>query len=187
MLTIMATGELDVFSPDSIAGYLSTAVVTIIGLVITVFILKKLLYKPILGVMNERQNSVQTMLADAERRHAEAVEEQRKLDEAMAQARTEAAELLKQAKIQADRRRDTILSDAKVEAQSILDKAEQDRDLMLHQDKERIYNEAVNLAVAAVGNMAAQRYTGEDEWQGMREALAEFVEEKQKKDEQAKQ
>lgn len=172
-------GKVDVFSPDAIAGYFSTAIVTIIGLLITVFILKKLLYKPILKVIHDRQNKVDDLLKDAEDRHRSSVEEQQRLDQAMSSAKDEASAFMTSAKTQAENQRDAIIADAKAEANAILAKAERERQAMIASDEERIYNEAVNIAVQAIGHFASESYTGEQEWKKVKSVISDYVKQEQ--------
>lgn len=179
MNPIVATESVNVFSADRVAGYAATAVLTLLGLVITVLILKKLLYKPILKVIHDRQSKVDALLQDAESRQAAIKSQTERLQEEADEAKTAAGALLKSAREQADAQREAILSDAKREAAAILAKAERDRAQMLASDETRIYNEAVNIAVQAVGHFVMQGDASQDAWSGVREMLAGFVADEQ--------
>lgn len=124
MNPIVATESVNVFSADRVAGYAATAVLTLLGLVITVLILKKLLYKPILKVIHDRQSKVDALLQDAESRQAAIKSQTERLQEEADEAKTAAGALLKSAREQADAQREAILSDARREATAILAKAD---------------------------------------------------------------
>ncbi len=179
MIKLMATGELNVFSPSSISGYVATAILTIVGFLITVFILKLLLYKPLLKMIHTRQDKMNTLIQETEQQHSAAIEKQKQLDAALIDAQKSAGDLLAKAREQALRQQETILDDAKLAAKQMIEKAQQEREQLLQEDKARIYSEAVNLAVQAVGSMAAQRYTTDEEWQKMRAVLTDYVEKTQ--------
>ena len=60
------------FTPEALAGYLVTVVLTVIDVLVAYLILKHFLFKPALKFMRKREATIREELADAERQEAEA-------------------------------------------------------------------------------------------------------------------
>ena len=54
MICVIAEKAVDFTSPEVLAGYLATAIVAVTGLLLTIFILKKILFKPLQKIMTDQ-------------------------------------------------------------------------------------------------------------------------------------
>ncbi|HHX37190.1 MAG TPA: hypothetical protein GX717_04325 [Clostridiaceae bacterium] len=147
---ILADTGSNVFSPENMAGYFATAIVTIIGFIITVVILKKLLYKPVLKVVHKRQAQVEEQLKQAQE-VSDAVEGREKQVQAqMDEAKEKVRLLLATAQKQAEQQKQTIVAEAEAEAERIIERSNKEAARRRDLEDELIYTEAVKLAVATV-------------------------------------
>lgn len=60
------------FTPEALAGYVSDAILTIINLLLAYFVLRWLLFKPLLKMLNKRRELVANQLQTAGDKMAEA-------------------------------------------------------------------------------------------------------------------
>jgi F-type H+-transporting ATPase subunit b len=60
------------FTPEAMAGYAVTAILTIVNLLVTYYVLKRFLFKPILKILRKRKLEVETELAQAEEKLTDA-------------------------------------------------------------------------------------------------------------------
>lgn len=124
MCYVICPAAIDLFSPANIAGYLSTAIVAILGFLITWFLLKKLLYKPIMKISDARAQMVQAgMEANAEE-EARLAKLEKDFQDRKAQYLAEEANHKKQAEEQLQLERANVLREAHDKAANILSKAE---------------------------------------------------------------
>ena len=64
---LLEAEESNLFSPDQFAGYAVTAVITIINLLIAFVVIKFFIYKPIMKIINQRQEALDSELAEAKK------------------------------------------------------------------------------------------------------------------------
>lgn len=178
MSIVVASSGLDVFSPETIAGYVSTAIVTIVGLIVTVWLLKILLYKPILKMIHARQKHVEHMLDDAQQHEKLAKEHLQQMETKLGLANEEAKTLIKTAKQQSVEQQDELISTAKKQARIIVEQAELDRKRMMEADEIRIQKEAVTLATQAIGHLFVEGAT-EEQKESMKQMIQAYLKEDQ--------
>ena len=110
-----------------------TALFTLINFIVTFLILKKLLFKPVKKMIDDRQQEIDDLYADASAAKKQAQELQNQYSARLADAGQEASQLIQEASRTAQIRGDEILRSAKTDAQAILDKAQ--RDIALEKKK----------------------------------------------------
>lgn len=76
-------------------------------------ILKKLLFKPVLGIIEAREKEIQTNLAQGERTKAEGEEFKKEYEEKLSSAKEQGQEIIKQATLRAEQKSEEIVSTAK--------------------------------------------------------------------------
>ncbi len=153
MYDFIAEKAIDFTSPEVLAGYLATGVIAVVGLLITVFVYKKILYKPLRKVINERQEEVDQSLTGYEEREREISERvalieerEREQQQMLADQRTEAM-----ARVEEERKR--ILSEAESRANAKLDDADRAIEEMRSREDERVYRKAVELAITTISRL----------------------------------
>ncbi|MDY0235544.1 MAG: F0F1 ATP synthase subunit delta [Gudongella sp.] len=91
-------------------------VAQIINFFIILFILQKLLYKPVIKAMAERQVSIQKSQKEADEKMDNAKELISEYKNKMAEAENEKSSIINQARIEAKEKKDSLLEDYKIEA-----------------------------------------------------------------------
>lgn len=144
------------FTPEALAGYVSLALLTLVNLFVSYFVLKRFLFKPMLKLLRKRRETVsqqldeaKTSLSNAETRLEEA---NRRLDSSS----HEAAEIIAGARKQAEQQAEQILDEARTEARNILNRAENEvgrkRIAMLNEVRDEVADLAVAIASKVIGN-----------------------------------
>ena len=91
----------------------------VVNVVILVFILNKLLYKPVSKYLKARQDKINTALDSAAQKQQEADELHKQYDALVSQSRAESADALRKANEQASHQADQIISEAREQARQI--------------------------------------------------------------------
>ena len=126
---------------------------TIINIVILVVLLRIFLWKPVLGILEKRRETIRNDLDQAAQTNREAQAVKAEYETALTGARQESAALVEQARAQAAEKYDAILAKANADASSILEKARADA----RAEKEQVMSEArgqlADLAVLAAAKL----------------------------------
>jgi F-type H+-transporting ATPase subunit b len=121
----------------------------VVSFVILFAVLSRLLYKPIVGMLDQRANRIKESLETAERVRAEAAQSQQDMQKQLEEARTEGQQLINQAREVADRFREEELAKARQEIQAERERAqaniERERDAAI----EELRREFAGLAITA--------------------------------------
>ncbi|GAV24190.1 ATP synthase subunit B [Carboxydothermus islandicus] len=135
---------------------------TIINFFVLLFILKTLLYKPVLKTIEDRKKSIEESLEKAARAQEEAERIKAEYDGMIARAREEAREIIAKAQKTAQAEKEEIIATAQREAQALL----ADAKATIAQEKEKalreLRQEIGNLAVLAAGKILNRAVTLED-------------------------
>ena len=149
--------ESSLFSPDQFAGYAVTAIVTIINVFIAYIIIKKLIFKPILKAIKNREEMIKSQVEDTQKSNDEAKEYAATSKQSIDDARVEAAKIIDEAKLSADKQSAVIIAKANEDASAILDRAEQESKRMkkaaLDEMKDEISDLAVEIASRVLGDV----------------------------------
>ena len=114
-----------------------TALFTLGNMLITFLILKKLLFKPVKKMIDDRQKEIADQYAEAERRRQEAEQAKLAYDQEIAQAKQKRDEIVREAAELAHRQERDILDAAREEAKAITAKAHSD----IRQERRKVFNE----------------------------------------------
>ena len=132
------------------------------NLLILYLVLKKILFKPVKNMIDERQREVDDIYSDAERAKSEAETLKNEYEEKLFSAKEESEELLKNAQRRAALKEEEILTDARKEASRILERADEQIELekkrILNEVKDEVSGMAINIASAVI-----ERDVSEDE------------------------
>jgi|MucameStandDraft_1065616.scaffolds.fasta_scaffold58592_2 ATP synthase, F0 subunit b len=107
------------------------------NLLILFLLVKKFLFKPVMSILEKRQQEVDKLYSDAQRAQEEAQALRDDYQQHMAKAKEEAGEILRTASQQAQRRSDELVNDAQQKAASILARA----DAEITQEKKKAISE----------------------------------------------
>jgi F-type H+-transporting ATPase subunit b len=159
-----------VFTPEALAGYLVTGVLTIINLLVAYVILKKFLFKPALKFMRKREAMIRDQLDDAARRSAEADAQTQAAAKQIDDARREASAIVSDARLAGQNKADAILAQAKDEASAIIAKGNAECDRMRTTLLEGMRSEVADLSVR-IASRVIQQYMDEGRQREMVEGL----------------
>ncbi len=131
-----------------------TFVFQIINFLILLAILARFFYRPVLDMMNKRQETIDARISDAEERARKADEERTALAQQSVKAQQEARALIETAQIDAAKERARLLEAARAEAASLIEQARKTATAEQHAAFERVSHQvsqsAVNIAAALI-------------------------------------
>lgn len=144
------------------------------NLIILYLVLKKILFKPVMNMIDSRQKEVDDMYTDAETSMDEAARLKDEYEEKLSHATEESEEILRSAQRRAQLREEDILREANVKAERILERAEEQIEL----EKKRAINEVKDeVSGLALGIAAAviERDISEEEHKEMIDSFIENI------------
>ena len=148
-----------------------TLVVTILNLFIQLFIIKKFFLDKILKVIDQRRETADRQITEAEAMKQEAQTIKETYENNMLQAKTEAGQILANAQKTADARSEEIIRDAQTQAVQIRQKAARD----IAQEKKKALNEAKD-EISDIAMSVAGKVVGRSMNEGDRTRLVdEFI------------
>lgn len=112
-----------------------TIIFQICNLLITITIVKKLLYKPVMNILAKRQQEIDTIYGDADQAKSDATEMKNQYTEKLSHAREEADSIVRNAVQSAERKSEQIVTEAKDQAVYMKQKAEQE----IEQEKRKAF------------------------------------------------
>lgn len=142
---------------------------TIVTFIIVAFVLKKAAWKPILGMLDERERTIRDTIDSARRERAEAERLLAEQKDAIAEARREAAEQVRKVQVEVESARQAGLAQAKKDAEEYLANARRTIQDERTKAVAEVRGVAVDLALATAGKLleanlddAKQRQLAED-------------------------
>ncbi len=136
--------------------YIVTGIFTIINLLVTYFVLKRFLFKPVMAYMKKRQTNIENDLRDAQAKIDEAEMRTMEATERIEGSIKEASGIVGDAKVQAETQRDAILASARQEAADLIKRSEGDINRMRNAMLEDMKTEVAELSVAIATKVIGQ-------------------------------
>lgn len=131
-----------------------TFIFVALNLLVLYLFMKKFLFKPVTNFMENRKNSIDQALNDAEQAKIEAAETRKNYEEQIKNIKADSEKLLNEARIRAAREYDEIVASAKKDALAIVQKGHEDvereRAEMLRQIRQQIAVLAISAATKLV-------------------------------------
>lgn len=145
----------------------------IINTIILFWVLKKILFKPVLNIIDSREQAIKTDIAIGEQAKTKGLALKDEYEQKLLVAKTEGQEIIKQATLRAEQKSEEIISAAKEEANSLKDRANKD----IVQEKEKVMNELKN-DISSIAILAASKVIEKDIDQAKHEEMInKFIEE----------
>lgn len=139
-----------------------TVIFTWVNMFILYKVVKKLLFKPVMKVLDDRENEVKKIYQEANEANEQAASLEKEYSAKMAQARDEAGEIVKQATLNAQKREKDIIDSAHEQAAAITKKAETE----IAQERKKAYqeikDEISDISVEIAGKMVQREIKAED-------------------------
>ena len=148
-----------------------TIIFQICNLLILFTLMKKLLFKRVMAILEARQQEIDVIYGDADKAKTDAEQMKAEYTERMSNARAEADRLVKNAVDTANRRGETIVQEARDEAVHLKQKAEADIELERRKAYSELVGEISGMAVDIAGKMVEREINAEDH----RELVEEFI------------
>lgn len=134
----------------------------VINFIIIIFVLGKLLYKPILSMLEKRRKEIEEGLKLTEKMRQEDEKFQEKKQKMLETTRKEAQAIIDEARKQAKEEEKDILATAHKEAEQIVEKGKSDA-IRVRQDMEKdVKRSAIELAVVMSKRLLATAFSGDD-------------------------
>ena len=147
---------------------------TIVCFAITYFVLRKYAFGPIQTMIDTRREKIEQAIAEADVARAEArhlLEEHKKL---IGQAKSEAEEILTEARKVGDAQRERVREETEEDRQRLLEETRRQIEQATHQALGQIRDEVGKLSLLAAEKITRKSLTGADQQRLIDEALAEI-------------
>ncbi|AVX19546.1 MAG: F0F1 ATP synthase subunit B [Bacillota bacterium] len=152
---------------------LSTFVWSFINFFVLLAILNKLLYKPMLQMLEERKKTISESMQQAEQARAEAERIKQEYAEQLAQAKKESQEIIARAERMGEEMREELVRNARAEADKALKAAQEEIAREKAKAVAQLRAEVANLAVLAAGKVVGKSITVEDHEKMVKEFIDE--------------
>ena len=148
-------------------------VIQIINTIILFWILKRILFKPVLNIIDAREEGIKNDIATGEKAKNEGLALKEQYEQKLLVSKNEGQEIIKQATLRAEEKSAEIISTAKEEASTIKERASKD----IAQEKEKAMNE-LRTEISAMAILAASKVIEKDIDQSKHEEMInKFIEE----------
>jgi F-type H+-transporting ATPase subunit b len=127
---------------------LNFLIAQIINFLLLMFILRMVLYRPMLNMLETRREKIRESLSAAEKARAEAANRSRENEEIIAQARRQAQDIIRQAEERAKQREQQIVADASTNVEAMKVKAQQEVEYERQQAMAGLRGEVAQLSLA---------------------------------------
>jgi F-type H+-transporting ATPase subunit b len=144
-----------------------------LNFIVLIFLLSRFLYKPIVGMLDERTRRIQDSLEAADRARAEVAQADREREELLASTRREIQEMMTTAQQVADRIQSEARTTAQQEAQRIVETARQEAEAERAQAMAELRREVASLAVQAAERVISRSLDD----QAHRQLVEQFLDE----------
>ena len=147
--------------------------IQIVNTIILFWILKRILFKPVLNIIDARENAIKADIATGEQAKNEGLALKAEYEQKLSVAKNEGQEIIKQATIRAEQKSDDIVNTAKKDALDIKEKANKD----IEQERQKVINEIKN-DISNIALLAASKVIEKDLDKSKHEELIEnFIKE----------
>jgi len=135
---------------------------TILTFLILLALLAKFAWRPLLAALDERQSSIRKALDDARKAKQELEGIHVESAKLLAQARSEAAEIVSRSRSDADRFREEMKEKARTEAAGLVRNAERQIELETTRALQQIRQEAVDISIGIASKLLQRNVSKED-------------------------
>lgn len=141
----------------------ATLIAQILNFLVLVFVLAKFVYKPVLGIMEERKNKIASDLETAEQAKKDAEAVKAEYAAKLADARQEAQAIIDNARKTAQAAHDKIMADTKVEQEQYV--AAQKEIIATEKKKamDEVRAQVISLSMIAAGKIVEQKLNSEED------------------------
>ncbi len=139
-----------------------TIVFTLINTLIIFLIFRIFLYKPVCNILEKRREMAAAEIAEAQKAKETAQKAEQEYTARLADAKNEAAEIVKQATLRAQKREEEIVTEANQKAAEIRAKAEENIERDKQRAKNEIKDEISEMVVMAASKVVEKEISAKD-------------------------
>ena len=147
---------------------------TILAILVLLGLLAKFAWKPLLAVLDQRQEMIRQSLDDAEKAKQELEQLQQKSKEILSEARAEAQSIVSKSRTEAERLKAELREKAKTEADSILSNSEKQIQLETEKAISQIRSDVADLSHLIASKLIGKNLTKEDDEALIEESLKQI-------------
>lgn len=147
-------------------------IIQAVNFAILLFVLHRLLYKPLMATMQERSNAIKKSLDEAQAARAEATRQQEENAVRLKAAYAEAAAIHDQARKEAAEEQRRLVEAARAESQRMMESAKAQLDADVRRAREDLRREVSEIAVAVAEKLVRKSLRDEDHRRIVDEAIA---------------
>jgi len=161
--------------PSLFAGDLGNALWTLIIFVLLLIVLGKFAWKPILAVLQKREQFIHDSLAQARRDRQEAEARLKTIEERLSAARAEATAIVEEGRRDADVVKRKAQHDARQEADAMIERAKREIGLARDTAIKEVYDRMADLATTAAGRIIGRQLDATGHERLIAEAIDELA------------
>jgi F-type H+-transporting ATPase subunit b len=165
-LALAAGGEGGMISLDK------SLIIQVANFLILLFLLHRLLYKPLLAKMEERTGAIKRSLDEAQAARAEAARQQAENEARLRAAHAEAAAIRAQALKEAGEEQRRLVDAARAESQRLIEGARAQMDADIRRAREELRREVADLAIGAAEKLVRRTLREDDHRRIVADAIA---------------
>ena len=147
---------------DVISVNLWQIIISLCNLLIMFWILKKFLFRPVQNIIAQRQKEVETIYSDAQNARDDADAMRTEYESQLADARTQADGIVREATSLAQRKSEAIVAEANYQASHMKQKAQQEIALEKRQMLREVQHEISDIAVSIASKVVEREVRAED-------------------------
>ena len=147
-------------------------IIQAVNFLILLFVLHRLLYKPLLAKMEERSSAIKKSLEEAQAARAEAARAQEENAARLRAAYAEAAAIREQAQKEAGEEQRRLLDAARAESQRMVESAKSQLDADIRRAREELRREVSDLAIGIAEKLVRKSLRDEDHRRIVDDAIA---------------
>ena len=135
----------------------SNLVITIINILVLYLLLRKFLYKPVMGIIEKRDEMIKTQLETAKKTEQDAMQLKAQYENWLNDAHDESLRIVENSKARAQEEYSRIVKEADEQAGKIIDNARKTVELDREKAVRGMEKEVANLALVAVSKMLGEQ------------------------------
>jgi F-type H+-transporting ATPase subunit b len=158
-------------------GFISldkSLIIQVVNFLILMFLLQRILYKPLLAKMSERTEAIRQSLDEAQRARAEAARQQEENVERLRAAHAEAASIRAAALKEAAEEQRKLVEAARAEAARLVESARAQMDADIRRAREELRREVGDLAIGVAEKLIRKSLDDADHRRLVAEAVDQF-------------
>jgi len=151
-----------------------TLLIEVASFALLLFILTKLLYKPVLELLDKRSKNVEKMLNESQRSREEADQKAKNAQDALDRARREIIEMKESARLETDEARKSILDKAREESRMYLEFSKKELEKEAGKIKKGIRDQVADFSIFIAEKILKREITKKDQAAFLEKTLKEM-------------